>query len=118
MHHGSLAPVDSVIDPLRSAPGDGTLPAPVLGQRYLILETIGDPDYEYPTQAWGNVYAQANDIIQFDGVNWTVSFASRQSSNTQFCTNITTGLQYRWTGTEWVKSYEGLYPGGEWSIVF
>ena len=37
--------------------------------------------------------------------------------NVQFVTNITTGLQYRWTGTEWVKSYEGLYPGGEWSLV-
>jgi len=39
----------------------------------------------------------------------------------QFVTNLTTGLQYRWSGSErgaeWVKSYEGLYTGGEWSLV-
>jgi hypothetical protein len=35
----------------------------------------------------------------------------------EYVTNITTSIQYRWTGTEWVKSYEGLYPGGEWSLV-
>ena len=23
----------------------------------------------------------------------------------------------QWTGTAWVKSYQGLYPGGTWSLV-
>ena len=32
-------------------------------------------------------------------------------------TNTNTGIQYRWTGSEWVKSVEGLYRGGEWSII-
>jgi hypothetical protein len=61
--------------------------------------------------------ARANDIIEYDGNMWIVVFDAATSPDTQFVTNITTGLQYRWTGTEWVKSYEGLYPGGEWSLV-
>jgi hypothetical protein len=71
------------------------------------------------TQAWGNFAgAEANDIIQFDGSQWYVAFESAaQTTNIEYVTNITTGLQYRWTGTEWVKAYEGLYPAGEWTLV-
>jgi hypothetical protein len=71
--------------------------------------------------AWGPIEAQANDIIEYASGIWQVVFESTTASNVQFVTNLTTGLQYRWTGGEtageWVKSYEGLYPGGEWSIV-
>jgi hypothetical protein len=108
----TLAPVDAVIDPLRSGPGSG-LPAPVLGRRYLLLEGIGPG----PTSAWGELVAQANDIIQYQGTQWVVYFDSNNNTNAQFVTNLTTGLQYRWTNGIWVKSYEGLYPGGEWNLV-
>ncbi len=108
----TLDPINAVIDPLLSGPGAG-LPAAAEGQRYLILNDIGDE-----TEAWGvGINAQANDIIQYDSGFWTIAFDSASATNTQFMTNLTTGLQYRWTGTEWVKSYEGLYPGGEWSLV-
>jgi hypothetical protein len=30
---------------------------------------------------------------------------------------LNTGIQYRFNGTEWVKSYEGVYKQGTWSIV-
>jgi len=40
-----------------------------------------------------------------------------QTTQIEYVTNMTTGIQYRWTTTEWVKSYEGLYPTGEWSLV-
>ena len=112
----TLAPVDAVIDPLISGPGAG-LPAAVVGQRYLILNDIGNFDNPVPAEAWGTCQAQANDIIEFDGVVWAVAFDSSTATNVQFTTNITTGLQYRWTGSEWVKSYEGLYPAGEWNLV-
>jgi hypothetical protein len=72
-----------------------------------------------PSTAWGDVVADVNDIIEYDGSDWAVSFdASTSTTNVQFVTNITTTIQYRWTGSEWVKSYQGLYPGGNWSIVF
>ena len=113
----TLEPVDAVIDPLMSGPGSG-LPAAAAGQRYLILDAIGSANNSQPAAAWGVLLAQANDAIEYDGTQWFVSFEAADSpDNVQFMTNITTGLQYRWTGSEWVKSYEGLYPAGEWSLV-
>ena len=113
----TLSPVNAVIDPLLSGPGVG-LPTAVLGQRYLILDAIGDINNPAPAVAWGNLVARGNDIIEYTSAGWDVAFeAGVHDNNTQFVTNITSGLQYRWTGTTWVKSYEGLYPGGEWSLV-
>ena len=116
----TLDPVDAVIDPLRSGPGDG-LDSSLLGQRYLLTEATGS-DNGY-AEAWAGVrgqplIAQANDIIEFDGARWVVSFDSDNSpDNTQYVTHITTGIQYQWTGSTWIKSYQGLYPGGAWSLV-
>jgi hypothetical protein len=105
----TLDPVDAIINPLTFNPG-----TPTTGTRYLILDDMGDE-----TEAWGPfIRARANDIIQFDGDYWTVAFeAAEQTTQIEYVTNITTGIQYRWTTTEWVKSYEGLYPPGEWSLV-
>jgi hypothetical protein len=112
----TLAPVDAVIDPLRSGPGQGLAPAQ-LGQRYLLLDGIGNYDNPAPAAAWGNVAANANDIIEYNGVAWQVSFDSENSTTTQYVTNINTDVQYRWIDNQWVKSYDGVYPGGEWNIV-
>jgi hypothetical protein len=113
----TLLPIDAVIDPLLSGPGAG-LPVAVSGQRYLILNDIGNESNQYPAESWGSIIAKANDIIQYDGTMWEVIFGSTtNTTNLQYVTNITTDLQYLWTGQDWVKSYEGLYPAGEWSIV-
>lgn len=113
----TMPPVNAVIDPLLNGPGAG-LPAAVVGQRYLILNDIGNLNNNYPATAWGDLVAQANNIIEFTDAGWVVSFeAGVHDNNVQFVTNLTTGLQYRYTGSEWVKSYEGLYAGGEWSLV-
>jgi len=112
----TLPPVDAVIDPLLSGP-DAGLPSAVLGQRYLILEAVGSPDNPVPAVAWGSLVAGANDIIEYTASGWQVSFDSTTGVNVQYVTNITTGLQYLWTGQQWVKSYEGLYKSGAWSIV-
>ena len=116
----TLSPVTAVIDPLLSGPNAG-LPAPVAGQRYLLTEATGS--WNGDAVAWEGIngqplVAQANDIIEYDGERWQVSFDSLNSfDNIQYVTNITTGIQYKWTGTAWVKSYQGLYPGGQWRIV-
>jgi hypothetical protein len=116
----TLNPINAVIDPLLSGPGAG-LPAASLGQRYLLLNDIGNNDNPEPPTSWGLVEAKANDIIEFDGSIWQVVFESSVGVNVQYVTNLTTTLQYMWTGSEssaeWIKSYEGLYPGGEWSLV-
>jgi hypothetical protein len=113
----TLASVDAVIDPLLSGPGAG-LPAATAGQRYLILNNIGDDQNLIPATAWGPLVAAANDVIEYDGQFWNVAFGSTtNNTNIQYMTNETTGVQYLWTGTAWVKSYEGIYPAGSWSIV-
>ena len=120
----TLAPVDAVIDPLISGPGDGLIAA-VAGQRYLLTQATGswdNPAGDNPIIWTGTagqpLVAHANDIIEYDGSRWTVAFDSTSSlDNMQYVTNITTELQYRWTGSMWVKSYQGLYTGGLWSLV-
>ena len=38
----------------------------------------------------------------------------------QYVTNLTSGIQYKWipANSMWVKSYEGFYEPGTWSITF
>ena len=43
--------------------------------------------------------------------------SSNPDSTLHYVTNSDTGIQYRFTGTEWVKSYEGIYTQGNWTIV-
>ena len=113
----TMPAVNAVIDPLLSGPGTG-LPAAAEGQRYLILNDIGNVDNTQPSLAWGSLVASANDIVEYNSGDWIVTFGSTTNTeNIQYVTNITTDLQYLWTGTAWVKSFEGIYPGGEWSLV-
>jgi hypothetical protein len=117
----TLGPVDAVINPLLSGPGAG-LPAAQTNTRYLLTEATGTYEGTVPA-AWQGLQGQplvanANDIVEYDGTRWVISFDSTSSpNNDQYVTNITTSIQYRWTGSTWVKSYQGLYMGGLWTLV-
>jgi len=110
----TLNPINAVVDPLRKGPGVG-LDAASSGQRYLLVESTGSN--EGTASAWGGLIANANDIVEYNGSEWNVVFDASGPSSTQYVTNLTTGIQYRWSNNQWLKSYEGLYPGGEWSLV-
>jgi hypothetical protein len=69
----TLDPVDGVINPLVTGPNAG-LPGPVNGRRYLIVESIGSPGDT--TTAWGDLVANANDIIEYSSGAWSVAFDS------------------------------------------
>lgn len=117
----TLDPVDAVIDPLLSGPLNG-LDSALTGQRYLLTEATGSANNTYPAEDWVGVngrplIAQANDIIEYTGQYWKVSFPAAEQPAGQYVTNLTTGVQYVWTGQEWIKSYQGIYMGGEWSLV-
>ena len=113
----TLAPVDSIIHPQQTFPGNG-LPQASPGQRYLVVEDIGSTDPNFPgTIAWGNLAAVANDIIEYNGTEWYVSFDSTLLSDVQYAINLTTGVQYRYADGAWMKSYEGWYEQGDYSIV-
>ena len=101
-----------IIDPKKNYPGDGTLAGQQVGQRYLIINDINQG-----SQNWGTVVASANDIIEFDGIQWQVSFdASVNGSTVQYVTNTATNFQYKWTGTEWIDTYQGTYKPGYWIL--
>lgn len=112
----TLDTIDAIIDPVKSGPGTG-LPAAAAGTRYLLTDDIGDSINVDPSSAWGALVAQANDIIEYNGTAWTVSFESSVTTSTEYVTNATTGTQYVWDGASWIKSYQGLYRGGDWSLV-
>ena len=88
----------------------------------MLTEATGSGDNTSPATAWTGangrpLVASANDIIQYDGARWDVAFIADTQTEIQFVTNLTTSIQYKWTGAEWIKSYQGVYPGGDWSLV-
>ena len=117
----TLAAVDAIIDPQKVAPGMGGLPAAASGQRYLLLKDTGsDLDNESAGGWTFNGYetvASANDIIEFDGTRWTVSFNSGANTQTQYVTNVTSGKQYKYANGIWVKSWEGEYQPLDWRLI-
>jgi hypothetical protein len=101
-----------IIDPQKNTPGDGTLAGQQAGQRYLIINDIVDN-----SSNWGTVTASANDIIEFNGTQWEVSFdASTNSTTSHYVTNSTTNYQYKWNGSEWIDTYQGQYKPGYWIL--
>jgi len=141
---GPVTYVDSVVNPLLSGPGAGNppLPTPVAGQTYLFTENTGNADYlgvdpsHYPpaqpgqpfayAYAWAStdnhpLIANTGDIVQYQitaGVgSWVVIFDAAAGAEPFYVTNLVTDVQYRWTGTEWVKSVDGWYGPGEWHLT-
>jgi hypothetical protein len=68
--------------------------------------------------AWGNLVASESDIIQYNATTtkWNVDFDSSNVTNVQYATNNTTSVQFKWTGTQWQKSWEGEYNPGDWVL--
>ena len=112
----TMSPVNSVINPLMTGPNAG-LPGPMPGIRYLSVEGIGS--YTSSTVAWGTIVANANDIVEFNATTgeWFVAFDSEVATDVEFVTNLTTNIQYRFAGDTWMKSYEGWYGEGDYSVV-
>jgi hypothetical protein len=123
VNHRTQSPgtFDAIIDPLKVGPGHG-IEAVVAGDRFLIIEDIGDPINSNGAVAWKNsdqsdAVAKANDIIEWSGTEWVPIFKAIEESDTLiFQTNIYTGIQYMWNGVAWVKSFEGDYRVGSWRL--
>ena len=111
----SLTAVKKIINPATFDPG-----TPANGDRYLVIDDVGDSTATYQSSTWGTLVASVGDIIEYNSTTskWNIAFdASNPDSTQHYITNLNTGIQYRFNGTEWVKSYEGVYTQGNWSIV-
>jgi len=84
----------------------------VVGTRYLIIE-----DTVTGTESWGDFVAVINDIIEWNGTNWTIIFNSQEVTTPTYITNSYTGIQYKWDGVQWSKSFEGVYDRGAWRLI-
>lgn len=108
----TLEALTKIVNPRSNYPGDGTLDAATTGQRYLITEDL-DAD------AWPNwgIDASANDILEYDGTKWTIDFDASNKVAGDFILNNYTNKQFKWDGTNWISSYEGVYNPGFWRLV-
>lgn len=108
--------VDAIVNPHTYDPS-----GVVAGTRYLILESISSSSVDGPS-AWLNLdgsgfAANENDIIEWDGSSWSIVFNSSSVTDTTYITNIYTGIQYKWNGEFWSKSFEGIYDKDSWRII-
>jgi hypothetical protein len=113
--NNSLTAVKKIINPSTFDPG-----TPANGDRYLVINDVGDSTASFQSSTWGTLVASVGDIIEYNSSTskWNIAFdASNPDSTQHYVTNLNTGIQYRFNGTEWVKSYEGVYTQGNWSIV-
>tara|TARA_R110000782_G_scaffold86907_1_gene168358 strand:+ start:219 stop:1586 length:1368 start_codon:yes stop_codon:yes gene_type:complete len=111
----TLTAVKKIINPATFDPG-----TPVNGDRYLVINDVGDSTASFQSSTWGTLVAKVGDIIEYNSstAKWNIAFDASDPDSTQhYVTNLNTGIQYRWDGTEWKKSYEGVYKQGNWSIV-
>ena len=111
----TLTAVKKIINPATFDPG-----TPANGDRYLVINDVGDSTASFQSSNWGTLVASVGDIIEYNSTTskWNIAFdASNPDSTQHYVTNSNTGIQYRFNGTEWVKSYEGVYTQGNWSIV-
>jgi hypothetical protein len=112
----TLTAISAIINPINVAV-DSNLLTPTTGTRYLLTDDVGNDGNLNGNDVWGDLVARSNDIIEYNGTKWTIVFDHANHNAVEYVTNNNTGTQYRWTGTEWVKSIEGVYRGGDWSIV-
>jgi T4-like virus Myoviridae tail sheath stabiliser len=112
----------AIVNPQTTGPSNEKLPAKIPGRRYLLVDDIGNLENDDGADAWkgedgSDLIAQANDIVEWSGVRWNVIFNSNQKSDILiYQTNIYTGVQYKWDGIVWTKSFEGEYKTGLWRL--
>lgn len=110
--------IDAIVDPITYSPKN-LIP----GIRYLIINQIGSITNHAGTgpAAWRNAngtdfVARIYDLIEWDGNQWSIVFDAHSVSDVTYITNLKTGIQYKWDGTAWTKSFEGEYMPGSWRL--
>ncbi len=116
----TLTAVTAIINPLKFNPIEkfGSLNLIPTGTRYLMLEDVNSLENTDGPDGWENLSGaptiiKTNSIIEWDGTKWNVSFDPTVQT-VQYVTNLTSEIQYRWDGVQWLRSFEGEYAAGYW----
>ena len=116
--------VDFIVDPTTFNPSA----IKQNGKRVLLLKDIGSSQNTDGADAWKSnsnvdLIASANDIVEWNGTNWQIIFDASANPDPgdstftpTYITNLKTGIQYKWNGSEWILSFEGEYRKGTWKI--
>jgi len=122
--NGSRGTIDAIVDPFKFNPIErwGSISNIPIGTRYLLLDTIGNPNNVDGPDGWKgsdgstqiSYKLSMNDIVEWTGSRWESVFVSADSESTIYITNLRTGVQYKWENGEWLKSFEGEYAAGYW----
>lgn len=112
--------INAIINPFTYNPIDklnGLSNIPV-GHRFLMLDDVNDETGNKP-DAWKNIDGTSttipgNSIIEWNGSSWAVIFDPADIDDITYVSNLTTGIQYKWDGIQWLKSFEGEYSPGYW----
>lgn len=136
----TVTAVTAIVDPYKFNPlrKFGSLANIPAGTRYLMLESVNTSEntgqfletnkwstdnssynaYDGP-DAWKDTFGndlviKASTIIEWNGKTWITVFDPDQINDNQYVSNLTTGIQYKWDGTQWIRSFEGEYAEGYW----
>jgi len=109
---------DAIIDPTTYNPiarlnGINNIPT---GHRFLILEDVADDAAGWKNKDGTNTQVKANSVIEWNGSSWAVIFDPATVEDFTYLSNITTRIQYKWDGIQWLKSFEGEYAPGYWRL--
>ena len=108
----TMTPINAIVNPLTKGPNAG-LPPPNIGQRYLLTEKPAESSV-----AWDIVNANVDDIIEFDGTVWAVSFnAAAAKDKVHYVTNLFTGKLLIWDGTQWSEYILPAYRPAYWRLA-
>jgi hypothetical protein len=118
--------VDAIIDPYKFSPIQtfGSISDIPVSTRYLMLDDVNpnnsnnDGPDAWKTTAGMDLWIKANSIIEWNGSTWITVFDPEDAVEPVYFQNLRTGIQYRWDGEQWLKSFEGEYTSGYWRIEF
>ena len=110
---GGRGTIDAIVDPTSYNPKAKLATIPT-GHRFLLLETVADDADGWKNNDGTNTKIVENTIVEWNGSSWTVIFDPSDTDSITYVTNMKTGIQYKWDGIQWLKSFEGEYAPGYW----